>query len=219
MDSSIKVLPSILSADFACLRDEVLAVQAAKADAIHCDVMDGHFVPNITFGPLVVAAVKKVVTIPLDVHLMIVDPGVFIDQFCKAGADTLTVHLEISHDVAALCRRIRASGVRAGISLNPDTDLKALLPLLPYCDQVLLMTVFPGFGGQAFIESVVEKIRILRSVILENNYSIDIEVDGGINEQTAAMCVRSGANMLVAGSFIFGKPDYARQIALLKNAG
>lgn len=214
----IQIFPSILSADFRCLEREVKAAQDAGADRIHCDVMDGNFVPNITFGPLVVEAVRRCVTIPLDVHLMIADPAKYVDDFCRAGASILTVHAEVCADLPAVLAAIRNHGVKPGVSVNPDKPISLFTEHLPIIDQVLIMTVFAGFGGQAFIPESLEKIAALHREAQKRHPSLDIEVDGGINEQTAYDVARHGANLLVAGSFIFGHQDYAKRIRALREA-
>jgi len=215
----IQIFPSILSADFRCLEREVKAVQDAGADRIHCDVMDGHFVPNITFGPLVVEAVRRCVSIPLDVHLMIADPAKYVDDFCNAGASILTVHAEVCHDLPAVLAAIRKHGVKPGVSVNPDKPISLFAPHLPLIDQVLLMTVFAGFGGQTFIPESLGKIAALHCEAQILNPALDIEVDGGINEQTAFDVAQHGATLLVAGSYVFGHSDYAARIRALREAG
>jgi ribulose-phosphate 3-epimerase len=208
----VKIAPSILSADFRCLEREVKEAEQAGADLIHCDVMDGVFVPNITFGPLVVEAVKKCVSVPLDVHLMIVDPGKYIDAFCSAGADTLTFHAEASSDVSADIDAIRRHRVRVGVTVNPDKPIELFLPHLEQIDQVLIMTVYAGFGGQKFMEDMLGKIRAVRSAADSRRSSLDVEVDGGINHETAGACSAAGANVFVAGAYIFGTGEYGARI-------
>lgn len=209
------VAPSILSADFANLEKEIRAVAQAGADWIHVDVMDGHFVPNLTIGVPVVKSLKKISPLPLDVHLMIEKPERYVEDFVKAGSDYLTIHVEATEDPAAVLKRIRELGAKAGITLRPGTALESVLPLLPWCDLVLVMTVEPGFGGQSFMPDQVEKIRRLRQEIRTKNLNLLIEVDGGINEQTARACAE--ADVLVAGNYVF-KNDYAQAIAQLKKA-
>ena len=216
--NKIEIHPSILSADFTCLEKEVKEAEKAGADRIHCDIMDGHFVPNITFGPLVVEAVKRCISIPLDVHLMISEPAQYIDQFCRAGADTLTVHAEVCADLPKIAGMIRKNGVRAGVSVNPEKPVSLFLDHIDKIDQVLIMTVHAGFGGQKFIPGTLEKIAAVRAAALKRNTTLDIQVDGGINEKTAYDCARSGANLFVAGSYIFGLKDYAGRIAALRAA-
>ena len=216
--NKIEIHPSILSADFTCLEKEVKTAQDAGADRIHCDIMDGHFVPNITFGPLVVEAVKRCVSIPLDVHLMISEPAKYIEAFCRAGADTLTVHAEVCADLPEMAGIIRKNGVRAGVSVNPDKPVTLFLNHIDKIDQVLIMTVHAGFGGQDFIPETLEKIATVRAAAATSNAVLDIQVDGGINGKTAYECARSGANLFVAGSYIFGQKDYAKRIAALRSA-
>ena len=213
--ASKKVAPSILSADFANLEKEIRAVTAAGADWIHVDVMDGHFVPNITIGIPVVQSLKKVSTLPLDVHLMIERPERYIEDFVKAGSDYLTIHVESTQDPAAVLRRIRELGAKAGITLRPGTAVEKIIPFLTLCDLVLVMTVEPGFGGQSFMADQVEKIHLLRQLIEKQQLSTLIEVDGGINAETAKVCFE--ADVFVAGSYVF-KNDYAQAIKTLKQA-
>lgn len=213
---SIQIAPSILSADFSKLGEEVKQVEEGGADLLHVDVMDGHFVPNITIGPLVVEAVRKRTGLPLDVHLMIEQPERYIHAFAEAGADILTVHVEATSHLHRLIFQVKEAGVKVGVALNPATPLEMVLPILADIDMVLLMTVNPGFGGQRFIPSVLHKIRRLRQILDQEGLSADIEVDGGINGQTAAMTVEAGANILVAGSAIFGKGDRREAIIDLR---
>jgi len=214
----IEIAPSILSADFSCLEREVKAVEDAGADRLHCDVMDGHFVPNITFGPLVVEAVRKCVTIPLDVHLMISQPERYVDDFCSAGAQTLTVHAEACADLPTVLEKIRKNGVRPGVSVNPDKPLSLFLNHLGLIDQVLIMSVFAGFGGQAFLPECLEKISAVYRETARHDRLIDIEVDGGINEKTAFECAKRGATVFVSGSYIFNHRDYPVRIGSLRTA-
>ena len=213
MTRKIKVAPSILSADFSRLGEEIRAVEAAGADIIHVDVMDGHFVPNITIGPLVVQAARKVTKLPLDVHLMIENPELYISDFAKAGADYLTVHAEAAYHLHRLVQSIREhKGVKAAVSLNPATPLEALDYVLSDLDMVLIMSVNPGFGGQAFIPSQLDKIRALRKRIDDRRLNLEIEVDGGVKTDNAAEVAAAGADILVAGSAVFGAKDYAAAI-------
>ena len=213
MTKKVKVAPSILSADFSRLGEEIRAVEAAGADIIHIDVMDGHFVPNITIGPLIVQAARKVTKLPLDVHLMIENPELFIADFAKAGADYLTVHAEAAYHLHRLVQSIREhKGVKAAVSLNPATPLEALDYVLVDLDMVLIMSVNPGFGGQAFIPSQLDKIRGLRKRIDDRRLDLEIEVDGGIKTDNAAEVAAAGADILVAGSAVFGAKDYAAAI-------
>ena len=215
----IEVAPSILSADFACLEREVKAAQDAGADRIHCDVMDGHFVPNITFGPLVIEAVRRSVTIPLDVHLMISDPAKYIDDFCSAGADTLIVHAEVCRDLPSVLAKISTNKVRRGVSVNPDKPVSLFTGHLGLIDQVLIMTVYAGFGGQSFIRETLDKISEVHREAKKRNSAMDIEVDGGINGETAYECAKRGANVFVSGSFVFKSPDYASSIKTIRESG
>lgn len=207
------VAPSILSADFANLEKEVSAVTAAGADWLHVDVMDGHFVNNITIGVPVVASLKKVSKIPLDVHLMIETPEKYIEQFVKAGSDYLTIHVESTKDPMTALRKIRSLGAKAGITLRPKTSLDLILPFLSEVDLVLVMTVEPGFGGQSFMHDQVEKIIKLKSLREKNKYSYLIEVDGGVSDQTVSFC--KDADVLVAGNFVF-KNNYQQAIEKLR---
>jgi ribulose-phosphate 3-epimerase len=213
--AGLRVAPSILSADFRFLEREVKAVCDAGAALIHCDVMDGRFVPNITFGPMVVAAVKRCASVPLDVHLMIAEPAKYADAFCDAGADILSFHAEAAggvDEVGALAAKIKARGVKAGVAVNPDKPISLFAEALKDIDMAVVMSVYAGFGGQKFIPDVLDKVCALRKLSTEQGINIDIEVDGGINEETAKACVEAGANVLVAGSYVFGSPDYADRI-------
>jgi ribulose-phosphate 3-epimerase len=212
------IAPSILSADFANLGQEIQAVEKAGADWIHVDVMDGHFVPNITLGPMIAAAAKKVTTLPVDVHLMITDPDQFIPEFAKAGADLISVHAETCTHLHRSVELIRKNGCRPGVVLNPATPLSALEWILDQIDFVLIMSVNPGFGGQSFIESALEKILALKQTIVRKGLSTLIQVDGGVNQQTIGKIAAAGADVFVAGSAIFGSQDYARTISDLKKA-
>ena len=213
MSKTVKVAPSILSADFSRLGEEITAVEDAGADLIHVDVMDGHFVPNITIGPPVIAAIRKVTRLPLDVHLMITNPEAYITDFVKAGADNITVHVETPYHLHRLIQTIREHpGVRAAVSLNPATPLTSLEYILGDIDMVLIMSVNPGFGGQAFIPSALQKIAQLRKRIDELKLSAEIEVDGGVKPENAKTIINAGADILVAGSAIFGQKDYAAAI-------
>jgi ribulose-phosphate 3-epimerase len=216
----VRIAPSILSADFGRLADEVRAVEEAGADMIHVDVMDGRFVPNITIGPLVVRAVRAATKLPLDVHLMIVEPERYLDAFAEAGADTISVHLEASPHLHRTVQHIRGLGKRASVAVNPHSALDGLEVVLPDLDMVLLMTVNPGFGGQRFIPAVVPKIRALRAALDQRGLDVDIEVDGGIAPETAATVVGAGANVLVAGSAIFSAAgrDYRAAVRALRAA-
>jgi ribulose-phosphate 3-epimerase len=212
MTRKIKIAPSILSADFARLGEEIKAVEAAGADMIHVDVMDGHFVPNITIGPLVVEAARRSTKLPLDVHLMIENADRYVADFAKAGADYLVVHVETGYHLHRLVQSIRELNVKAGVSLNPATPLAFLDHILPDLDMVLIMSVNPGFGGQSFIPSAMPKIRAVRRRIDELGLKTEIEVDGGVKPENAAEVIAAGADILVAGSAVFGKKDYAAAI-------
>lgn len=213
---SIMIAPSILSADFTRLGDEVRAVEAAGADVIHVDVMDGHFVPNITIGPLVVRAVRAVTSLPVDVHLMITDPDRYLKDFIDAGADWVTVHVEACVHLHRTLTSIKDMGRKAGAVLNPATSLTSLEYVLSEVDLVMLMSVNPGFGGQSFIPSVIDKIRRLRQILDAVNPEVGIEVDGGIGPATIAAVAEAGANIFVAGSAIYGQVDYAAVIRNMK---
>jgi ribulose-phosphate 3-epimerase len=202
----IQILPSILSADFRCLGQQIAEVEQAGADAIHVDVMDGRFVPNITIGPLVVEAARKSTSLPLDVHLMIVEPERYLADFAHAGADTLLVHQETCPHLHRIIEQIKQLGKKAGVVLNPSTPVSTLEEILPAVDQILIMSVNPGFGGQSFIESSVEKVRRLRRMIDDCRSQATIEIDGGIDTKTAPRVVSAGATMLVAGSAVFRAP-------------
>ncbi len=212
----IKIAPSILSADFSRLGEDIQAVDRAGADYIHVDVMDGHFVPNITIGPLVVDALRKVTDKPLDVHLMIENPDLYIDAFAKAGADIITVHQEAVPHLHRTVQLIKSLGKKAGISLNPATPVATLDVILDELDLVLVMSVNPGFGGQAFIPSALDKIRALRQRITERGLATEIEVDGGVKIDNIRQVVAAGADVLVAGSAVFNTDDYAATISALR---
>ena len=212
----IKLSPSILSADFANLARDIKIATDAGAEYVHVDVMDGHFVPNITIGAPVVKSLRKATDKVLDVHLMISDPDQYLDDFIKAGSDIITVHYESNGDTLEQLKKIRAAGVKAACVIKPKTPAEALFPLLPYCDMVLIMTVEPGFGGQAFMESQLDTIRQVRTLIDRYNPACDLEVDGGINARTVHSAVEAGANVLVAGSAVFGAADPAAAIDALR---
>ena len=218
MFGAVRVAPSILSADFTALGADVAEVAAAGADWIHVDVMDGHFVPNLTIGPAHVAALKRITDVPLDVHLMVANPDESVPWYLDAGADSVTFHVEAAADAPALVQLIHAAGVRAGISLNPETGIEALDGLLGLVDTVLVMSVHPGFGGQSFIEQTPERIGRLVELCRAAGVSPVIEVDGGINETTAPLVAACGADMLVAGSAIFGAADRAAAMERIRHA-
>jgi ribulose-phosphate 3-epimerase len=216
MMKQLMIAPSILSADFSRLGEEIRAVEAAGADVIHIDVMDGHFVPTITIGPLAVRAARKVTRLPLDVHLMITDPDKYLQDFAEAGADWITVHAEACVHLHRTLHAIRKLGKKAGAVLNPATPLSALDYVLEDLDLVMLMSVNPGFGGQSFIESTLGKCRKLRAMLDEANPAAGIEIDGGISPKTIKAMAEAGANIFVAGSAIYGQPDYAAVIKEMK---
>ena len=213
---ALRIAPSILSADFGRLADEVRAVEAAGADAIHVDVMDGHFVPNLTLGPAVVGAIRRATRLPVDVHLMISQPERSLASYVEAGADIVSVHLEACTHLHRTLEQIRTAGALPAVALNPHTPLDGLDYVLESCAMVLVMSVNPGFGGQAFIASALRKIERLRAMADARGLSLSIEVDGGIGTANAADVVRAGADTLVAGSAVFGRPDYAEAIRALR---
>ncbi len=216
---SMMIAPSILSADFSHLGREVRAAREAGAEVIHVDVMDGHFVPNITIGPLVVQAVRQVTDLPVDVHLMITEPDRYLQNFAEAGADWITVHVEACTHLHRTIHHIRDLGKKAGAVLNPATSLSTLDYILEDVDLIMLMSVNPGFGGQTFISSTLEKIRKLRAMLDRVNPNAGIEIDGGISPETIAGVAEAGANIFVAGSAVYGREDYAAAIGELKRLG
>jgi len=216
MTLPIRIAPSVLSADFGRLAEEVRAVEAAGADWIHVDVMDGRFVPNITIGPLVVEAIRKATKLPVDAHLMIVEPERYVEAFAKAGADLVCVHAEVSPHLHRTLQAIRAAGARPAVALDPSTPLEAVEWVLGDLDMVLLMSVNPGFGGQSYIPAVTEKVRRLRRMADERGLALEIQVDGGIKPSTVAAVAAAGANVLVAGTAVFGAADYRSAIRDLR---
>ncbi len=212
----VKIAPSILSADFSRLGEEVIAAEKAGADLVHIDVMDGHFVPNITIGSLVVKAVKKVASIPLDVHLMIENPDTYIREFADSGADIITVHQEASVHLHRTIQNIKECGVKAAVSLNPATPVSSIEMILPYVDMVLIMSVNPGFGGQSFIPMALTKVRQLKHIIDENHYKTEIEVDGGVNTENVAEVMKAGADIVVMGSAFYNSDDYAATAKIVR---
>jgi ribulose-phosphate 3-epimerase len=204
---SVKLAPSLLSADFADIANQIRMVEAAGANALHLDSMDGRFVPNFTWGPKIVADLRKITKLPFDCHLMIVEPEKYVDAFRKAGADIITFHYEATPHAHRLLQHLRSIGARAGIGINPGTPVSMLVDLIEDCDQILVMSVNPGFGGQAFIERAFVKIAEVRELVNERNPACDIEVDGGIGSENIERAVEAGATMLIAGSSVFGVPD------------
>jgi len=215
---TLKIAPSILSADFSRLKDEIRAVEAAGADWLHVDVMDGHFVPNITIGPVVVEWVRKVTDIPLDVHLMITDPDYYAPEFIKAGANSVSIHPDTCKDPNATLKKIRSLGAKTSIAVNPDVSLENVEGCFPDIDMILMMTVFPGFGGQTFIPDVLPKIEQVRKLIDERKLTILVEADGGIKADNIDRVFRAGAEIMVSGSGIFKTPDYAETIRQMHKA-
>jgi len=213
-----KIAPSILSADFGRLAEEITAVEKAGADWIHIDVMDGHFVPNITIGPSVVSSLRKVTKLPFDVHLMIENPERYVETFARAGSDFITVHLEACHHLHRIVTLIRETGARAGVSLNPATPLALIEPILPDIDLLLVMSVNPGFGGQSFIGSVLPKIRRAGELVKAVAPNVLLEVDGGVTLNNARSVAEAGAEVLVAGAAVFGSSDYGKTLAAMRAA-
>lgn len=215
----IKIAPSFLSADFRNIQKEVKKVESAKADMIHLDIMDGHFVPNITFGPMIVKDIKRCTKLPLDVHLMIENPNLYLKAFKDAGADYLTISIESEIHLHKTLSAVRDLKLKVGCALNPGTSFDLVKPVMKDLDLLLLMTVNPGFGGQRFIPDVLDKIKCAKDFILKNKLKTEIEVDGGINPQTAKLVVKAGATILVAGDAIFKSKDYKRVIKRMRDLG
>ena len=212
----VLVAPSILSADFSKLDEEIKAVEHAGADWIHIDVMDGHFVPNITIGPVVVSKIRKISDIFFDVHLMVENPGKYVEQFAKAGADLITIHAEACDDILSTINKVKDLGCKVGVSINPETSLDVIKEIIQNVDLVLIMSVHPGFGGQSFIKDVLPKIKKTRDIISKMDKEIHLEVDGGINDKTAKTAIEYGADVLVAGNFVFTNASYRDAIKSLK---
>jgi len=213
----IQILPSLLAADSGSLAAEARRAENAGANALHLDIMDGHFVPNLSFGPNVVRMARAAVSIPLSVHLMLSRPDQYVTTFIDAGADSLLIHVEAECDVVKELERIRRLGARPGITLNPETPSELVFPVLAHVDEVLCMTVHPGYGGQSFLPSVLPKIRAIRDEAAKrSNRELDIMVDGGINDETAIQCAEAGANMFVSGTWLFGASDMAGRVALMR---
>jgi len=214
----VKIAPSILSANFASLSEDIKKVERAGVEYLHIDVMDGHFVPNITIGPLVVAAIRPQTELFFDIHLMIENPDLYVKEFCMAGAGLITVHVEACRHLHRTVMFIKEQGIKVGVALNPATPLVMVEEVLPLIDMVLLMTVNPGFAGQAFIPDVLPKIAALKEMLIKRRLEVDIQVDGGINRNTVGSVVRAGANVLVAGSAVFGSGDVARAVDEIRRA-
>jgi ribulose-phosphate 3-epimerase len=217
-DRPVLIAPSILSADFSQLKDQIDLAREGGADWLHLDIMDGHFVPNLTFGPLVIESIRKHSELPFDTHLMMTNPDDFIDDFRSAGADIITVHYETCPHLHRTIQHIRESGAKAGVSINPATPVSVLSETLNELDLILIMSVNPGFGGQSFIQRSLSKIREIRKMVDASGRSIHVEVDGGIDEETAGPVVAAGANVLVAGYYIFASPDIPSAVRTLRNS-
>jgi ribulose-phosphate 3-epimerase len=211
-----KIAPSILSADFARLGEEVRNIEMARADLIHFDVMDGHFVPNLSFGIPVLESVRKITKLPLDVHLMIEEPTRYLEQFVHAGANSISVHAEVCEDIPRIAARIHELGVRAAIAINPETEPTRVLDAAAHLDMILVMSVHPGFGGQGFIPESIAKLKAIRHELERQGLAVDVEIDGGVKLDNIRMVAQAGANVFVSGSGIFGHPDYAEIIAQMR---
>jgi ribulose-phosphate 3-epimerase len=215
----VAIAPSVLSADFSKLEQEVRAAEKAGADLLHLDIMDGHFVPNLTFGPMIVGAIRRLTDLPLDTHLMIENPDKYIPEFAAAGSDVITVHIEASTDIERDLRMIRDLGKKTGITLNPDTPLEKVSGYFEEIDMILVMSVFPGFAGQSFMPDVLPKIERACAIREDKGLDFAIEIDGGITPETAPRALAAGTDILVAGSAVFKKPDYAEAIRAIREAG
>ena len=214
---NIKIAPSILSANFSKMGEEIIELEKSGADLIHCDVMDGVFVNNITFGIKMIEDIRPLTKLPLDCHLMIVNPEKYVERFAKAGADIITVHYEAcQNNLKEVLERIKATGVKCGAVINPDTSVDKIQDIIPMCDMVLVMSVFPGFGGQKFIAETLDKVREIRKIIEKSGKDIDLQIDGGVTEENVAEIKAAGANVIVAGSTVFKAEDKAKTISLLK---
>jgi ribulose-phosphate 3-epimerase len=216
MTLAYKIAPSILSADFARLGEEVRSIEQAGADLIHFDVMDGHFVPNLSFGIPVLESVRKITQLPLDVHLMIEDPARYLEQFVRAGANSISVHAEVCEDLSAIADRMHQLGIRAAIAINPETEPTRVLDAAAHLDMILVMSVHPGFGGQGFIPESIGKVETIRRELKRHDLDVDLEIDGGIKVENIGLAARAGANVFVSGSGIFGHPDYAEIIRQMR---
>ncbi len=216
MDNLIKIAPSILAADLGNLSLEAKRAEDAGADMLHLDIMDGHFVPNISFGPMVVEAIKKVVSIPLDVHLMLTHPHKYIDNFINAGADYLTVHAEADHNLKETIQTIQAKGIKSGPVLNPDKGIELIKEVLPFSDMVLIMSVFPGFGGQKFITDVLSKVKELKQIKEDQKFTYLVEIDGGINEDSVKEAIIAGIDVAVAGTALYHRKDMKEAIKQMR---
>jgi len=217
MGRPFRIAPSILSADFTRLGDEIRRVERAGADMIHFDVMDGHFVPNLSIGIPVLESVRAITALPLDAHLMIEEPERYLEPFVKAGANSISVHAEVCDDIPAIARRMRDLGVHAAIAINPETDLQPVLAAAEHLDMILVMSVHPGFGGQGFIRESIERLRLIRRELDRRGLAADVEVDGGIKADNIALVAEAGANVFVSGSGIFGHGDYGEIIARMRH--
>ncbi|MBV8054809.1 MAG: ribulose-phosphate 3-epimerase [Deltaproteobacteria bacterium] len=216
MQRAFKIAPSILSADFARLGEEVHSIEQAGADLIHFDVMDGHFVPNLSFGIPVLESVRKITALPLDVHLMIDEPARYLEQFVHAGANSISVHAEVCEDILAIADRMHQLGIRAAIAINPETEPTRVLEAAAHLDMILVMSVHPGFGGQGFIPQSIGKVRAIRRELIRHGLEVDVEIDGGIKVDNIGLAAQAGANVFVSGSGIFGHRDYAEIIRQMR---